>query len=293
MKNLTKPEIVSGNEGYFYTVADGSRLFIYDYQSVKDYHTAIFIIAGITGINHNTEKDIIDILSNNENRVVIIHPRGTGYSEGKLGDIKTIDVFINDFIEIISNDKDYNSKQHKMFLYGHSMSTAVLLAVADKLENINGAILVNPPLKQKKAKGLSPGFWQYVKYAWYYVFAKHKPVVNMAGDPSQIENEEDRKDSENNSTDTLLVKYFSMHYMDEVRKSIQSMPGLCKKADYPLLLIYGMNDNIVDKKGCDLIFENWKHPAKEYVLIENGSHGKSTVKLAKEIIAKWIKDHQA
>jgi pimeloyl-ACP methyl ester carboxylesterase len=170
------------------------------------------------------------------------------------------------------------------------MSTAVLLAVADKLENINGAILVNPPLKQKKVKGMSPGFGQYVKYVWYYLFAKHKPIVNMAGDPSKIENEEDRRDSENNSRDTLLVKFFSMHYMNEVKKLITSMPRLCKKADYPLLLIYGMKDNIVDKIGCDLIFESWKHTYKEYVLIENGSHGKSTVKPAKEIINKWIKN---
>ncbi|MBI5476791.1 MAG: hypothetical protein HY964_08665 [Ignavibacteriales bacterium] len=50
-----------------------------------------------------------------------------------------------------------------------------------------------------------------------------------------------------------------------------------KTADYPLLLINGEKDNIVDKKGCDLIFGNWKHEDKRYVLIENGSHGKSTV----------------
>jgi alpha-beta hydrolase superfamily lysophospholipase len=279
----TLKEMMAKTEELYYTAKDGCKLFVYDYQPVKEYHATIFIIAGITGINHHSEKDIIDILSNNENRIVIIHPRGTGYSDGMRGDIETMDDFINDFVKIISNDKDYNSKQHKIFLYGHSMSTAVLLAVAEKLKNINGAIFVNPPFKQKKAKGMSPGFWQYVKYAWYYVFAKHKPVVNMAGDPSKIENEEDRKDSENNSRDTLLVKFFSMHYMNEVKKLINAMPGLCKKADYPLLLIYGMKDNIVDKKGCDLIFESWKHTDKEYVLIENGSH-------AKEIINKWIKN---
>jgi alpha-beta hydrolase superfamily lysophospholipase len=282
--------MMAKTEYLYYTAKDGCKLFIYEYRPVENYYATIFIIAGITGINHNTENDIIEILSNNENRVAIIHPRGTGYSEGKRGDIETMDVFINDFVEIISNDKDYNSQQHKTILYGHSMSTAVLLVVADKLKNINGAILVNPPLKQKKAKGMSPGFWQYVKYAVYYLFAKHQPIVNMAGDSSKIENEEDRRDSENNSRDTLLVKFFSMHYMTEVRKLINLMPGLCSKADYPLLLICGMKDNIVDKKGCSLIFKEWKHPKKEYQLIENGSYGKSTVKFAKEIITKWIKN---
>ena len=31
-----------------------------------------------------------------------------------------------------------------------------------------------------------------------------------------------------------------------------------KKANYPLLLIYGENDNIVDQKGCKMIFDAWK-----------------------------------
>jgi alpha-beta hydrolase superfamily lysophospholipase len=290
MNIMNKPEIIDINEGFYYKVKDGNKLFFYDYRSMENYKAVIFIIPGITGINHHNEKDIIELLSDNENRVVVIHPRGTGYSDGKRGDIETMEAFINDFVEIISNDKDYLSKQHKLLLYGHSMSTAVLLAVAEKLKNISGAILVNPPLNQKKAKGMSPSFWQYINYARYYLFAKHKPIVNMAGDPSKIENEEDRRDAENNSNDTLLVKYFSIHYMNEVKKLINSMPGLCKKADYPLLLIYGLKDNIVDKKGCDLIYKNWKHPNKEYILIENGSHGKSTVLSAKKIINKWVKN---
>lgn len=62
-----------------------------------------------------------------------------------------------------------------------------------------------------------------------------------------------------------------------------------KTANYPLLLIYGEKDNIVDKKGCDLIYENWMHSNKLYELIANGFHGKSTVTQANEIIEKWIK----
>ena len=54
-------------------------------------------------------------------------------------------------------------------------------------------------------------------------------------------------------------------------------------------LIYGMKDSIVDKKGCDLMYENWKYKNKKYKLIENGSHGKSTVLLAKDIINDWVK----
>jgi alpha-beta hydrolase superfamily lysophospholipase len=289
MKNT--PVMKDKNEGIFFTVKDGHRLFIYDYYPIHHYRSTIFIIAGITGINHNREKDIIDLLSNNENRVVVIHPRGTGYSDGVRGDIKHFNKFMYDFSEIIMHDEDYISKKHKIFLFGHSMSTSVLLAAAEHLSNIAGAILVNPPFIQKKAKGMSPSFWQYIKYAWYYLFAIHKPIVNMAGDPSKIENEEDRNDAEEKLSDTLLVTYFSMYYMSKVRKLMHATLRYCRKANYPLLLIYGMKDNIVDKKGCDFIYKQWKHPNKEYTLIENGSHGKSTVLLAKEIINRWIKSN--
>jgi alpha-beta hydrolase superfamily lysophospholipase len=288
MKNLEKPTKPADCEGYFYQVKDGSKLFVYDFKPIENYKGTIFIISGITGINHTSEEDIIELLSNNENRVVVIHPRGTGYSDGKRGDIKNFTDFINDYSQIISHDRDYQSNEHKLFLFGHSMSTAVLLSVAENLKNVSGAILVNPPYLQKKAKGMSPSFGQYLKYAGYFLFAKHKPIVNMAGDPSKIENNEDRMESEARLKDSLLVKYFSMYIMNESGKLMRSMPKYCERADYPLLLIYGMTDSLVDKKGCDLIFDKWKHPNKKYLLIENGSHGKSTVKLAHEKISNWI-----
>lgn len=291
MKNPVKPDVVDETGGYYFKAHDGLSLFIYDYQPQGKYLSTIFIISGITGINHHSEKDIIDLLSNGENRVVVIHPRGTGYSEGIRGDISHIRLFISDYREIIMNDKDYGSRQHPFYLYGHSMSTAVLMAVATDLKNISGAILVNPPYIQKKAKGMSPTLGQYIKYAFYMIFSKHRPIVNMAGDPSIIENESDRLESEQRLNDPLLVKYFSMYYMNETRRLLNSMLNHSKTADYPLLLIYGMKDSIVDKKGCDLINDNWKNKDKTYKIVENGSHGKSTVLLAKDLIVEWVKKH--
>jgi alpha-beta hydrolase superfamily lysophospholipase len=291
MKNFDKPEIIGKSDGRFYKARDGIQLFIYDYKPMDNYNSTIFIISGITGINHKKEKDIIELLSDNENRVVVIHPRGTGYSDGTRGDISNFNDFINDYSEIIRNDRAYGSKQHKIFLFGHSMSCSVLLAAADSLQNIAGAILVNSPYILKDAKGMSPSFYQYIEYAWYYLFANHTPIVNMAGDPVKIENEEDRKESESRNNDSLLVKYFSMYMMSESKKIMDSMIDYSKTANYPLLIIYGEKDNIVDKKGCDLIYENWKHQNKQYVLIANGSHGKSTVTQSNKIIKKWIKNN--
>lgn len=290
-KNAATPKVPLAERGRFFITEDGCRLFIHTHCPVKNYHCTIYIIAGITGINHDAEKDLIAQLSNGSNRVVTIHPRGTGYSEGKRGDIVPFAAFINDYKEIICNDTDYKSGQHKLFLFGHSMAAAVLLAMAGKLKNISGAILANPPLLRKKARGMSPGIGQYFKYAWYFLFNRHQPVVNMAGDPSLIEDEEDRKESIRRLHDPLLVSYFSMYMMAAAGKLLRSMLRCCKRARYPLLLLYGTKDSIVDKKGCDQIYKNWKHPDKQYVLVQNGTHGKSTITLAKAVIEKWMEEH--
>jgi alpha-beta hydrolase superfamily lysophospholipase len=288
MKNLGCQIPKKNETGSFVTVRDGLKIFVYEYVPVSDFKNTVFIISGITGINHNSEKEIIELLSNNENRVVVIHPRGTGYSDGKRGDISDIMDFIADYSEIIKADRHYTNPNSKLILYGHSMSCAIAIKVAGELEKTDGLILVNPTYKLKSAKGMSPGFGDYLKYICYYFFAPHVPVVNMSGNPSTIENESDRKESELRNNDSLLVKYFSMHYMSESKKAMDAMVKNSQQADYPLLLLYGENDIIVDKAGCDEIYANWKSKNKKYEIISGGSHGKSTLMKGAGIIIKWI-----
>lgn len=290
MKNPERPIFNNSWEGSFITVRDGTKIFIYEYIPPHGYKSTIFIISGITGINHNNEKDIIEKLSDNKNRIVIIHPRGAWYSEGKRGDISNFSDFIEDYIEIIKRDISYQDSKQKIILYGHSMSCAFALAIADKLQKIDGIILINPPYKQKTAKWMSPSVWDYLKYVGYYIFAPHIPIVNMVGEPSEIENEEDKKDSEIRIHDPLLVKYFSIYMMIKSREIMNSMIKYSQKADYPLLLIYGTKDTIVDKAGCDLIYKSWKNKNKKYEIIKNGSHGKSTVLKAAKSIIDWINE---
>jgi len=130
----------------------------------------------------------------------------------------------------------------------------------------------------------------YLKYIGYYLFAPHVPVVNMAGDPSIIVDESDRLESEQRNTDPLLVKYFSMSCMAKSDKIMNAMLDNALQADFPMLLLYGENDNIVDQSGCEEIYSAWKGRNKSYVIIQGGSHGKSTVLNAAEIITKWIEN---
>ena len=287
MKNHVRQSPDNDEEGYFLTVRDGLKIFVSEHIPAGGSKNTIYIISGVTGINHNNEKDIIALLSNSENSVVVIHPRGTGYSEGTRGDVDP-DAIITDYSEIIIRDSSYSSGNKKILLFGHSMSCAFALEVAEKLPEVDGVILVNPPLKLKPARGMSPGLLNYLKYIGYFVFAPHTPVVNMAGDPSLIGDESDRFESEQRNNDPLLVKYFSMRCMAESKKIMNAMINNARQADFPLLLLYGENDNIVDKSGCDEIYSAWKGQDKNYVIIKDGSHGKSTVVKGAEIIAKWM-----
>lgn len=287
VENSVRPAPVNEKGGYFFTARDGSKIFIREYIPVVNPANTVYIMSGITGINHKSEEEIIDILSSDSNRVVVVHPRGTGYSEGERGDTDPGDI-IGDYCEIIKGDNSYLADNEKIFLFGHSMSCAFALEVAVILPGIDGMILVNPPYKLKPAKGMSPGFSDYLKYIVYYVFAPHAPVVNMAGDPSVITDKSDRLESELRNNDSLLVKYFSMRCMSESKKIMDAMSENARVTDFPLLLLYGENDNIVDKSGCDEIFSAWHCDKKSYVIIKDGSHGKSTVVKGAETIAKWI-----
>jgi alpha-beta hydrolase superfamily lysophospholipase len=287
IKNVERPLPENENEGAFYTVTDGTQLFYAVYTPDNVPRKTIYIISGYTGINHITDRDIIEILGNETNRVVTIHPRGTGYSEGRRGDIKKFNLFINDYAEIINNDIRMNIG-NEVILYGHSISTAIACAIGPKLNRINGIILVNPPYEMKRSPGMTPSIPEYIKYGFYMVFAPHTPIVNMGGDPSLIINIEEREEAIQRINDPLIVRYISMYMMNESRKCLESILNYAKEAEYPLLLIYGTEDSIIEKNGCDEIFDNWKHRQKEYLIVENGTHGKLTVLLAESQIREWI-----
>jgi len=226
-----------------------------------------------------------------KNRLFIVGMKSDFYKQ-KFKEILGVDVVgtatIKDYSEIISRDSSYSSGNKKILLYGHSMSCAFALEVAGKVPKVDGVILVNPPIKLKPSRGMSPGLLNYLKYIGYFIFAPHTPIVNMAGDPSLIEDESDRKESEQRNHDPLLVKYFSMHYMTESKKIMDAMVENARQAGCPLLLLYGDKDMIVDKAGCDEIYSSWKGHNKNYEIINGGSHGKSTAIKGAGIITQWI-----
>lgn len=288
MRNPERPTIDGLPPDSFFTASDGARLFFHVRDPGPRSRASVYVISGYTGINHESERDVIDLLCDGSNRIVVLHPRGTGHSEGKRGDVGSFSRFLADFTEFIAADTR-DRAAGKAILYGHSISAAMALEIGLRLRGVDGGILVNPPFVMKPAPGMTPSLFDYARYAAFMLFAPHVPVVDMSGDPSRIENEADRNEARARAVDPLLVKYVSMYMMLSSKRVLDRMAENAERSDYPLLLIRGTEDGIVDEKGCAAIFDSWKHPRKEYRSIENGSHGKSTVILAKRAILSWIR----
>ncbi len=286
VSNQPRPYPQSSNEGAFFTASDGAQLFVHQYPATVQQAATIYLLAGITGINHRSEDDLIQLLASTKNRVVVTHPRGTGYSDGVRGDPGDAARIVQDYSEIILWDQRKNPG--KIILSGHSMSCALALQLATQLPDVAGLVLINPPLKLKAAKGMSPSWTDYVKYGWYYLFAPHTPIVNMAGNPTLIEDPQDRLEAEQRAGDSLLVKYFSMHAMAESQKIMQKMLPNARIANSALLLVCGERDNIIDLEGCDEIYSAWKHSRKEYRRVPDGPHGKKTALFASRWIGSFI-----
>ncbi len=286
MKNPPQPVAPADAHGRFQSMPDGTRIFVYAYSPDKNSHRTIYILAGITGINHLREMDMIRALSGGENRIVVIHPRGTGYSDGPRGDVGNFNEILADYLAVINHD----DKGGKRFLFGHSMSTAMAVAIAGRVRDLAGIVLVNPPIRLKSSPGMTPTTGEYIKYALYYIFAPHTPIVNMAGEPGRIKNAEERQEAEERNHDPLLVKYFSLYCMMNSKKLMDAMIEKSRHCSVPLLLIYGTKDSLVDKSGCDELFVSWKDKRKSYQLIEQGPHGKVTVLKAQETIRDWMKN---
>jgi pimeloyl-ACP methyl ester carboxylesterase len=282
--NLPRPVPAAGTARSFFIANDGTKLFISEYQAEYRDNATIYIIGGITGMNHQRDGDVVAALGGSEYRVMAMHPRGTGYSLGDRGDEST-DELVADHVEWISRDRRVNDK---VVLFGHSMSTAIALAVARQLNELDGIILVNPPYKTKRSPGMSPTFREMMRFIGYFVFARHKPVIDMAGDARRIENTQEANEAAQRACDPFLTRYHSLAAMQSVRRQLKSMHTFAESAHWPLLLIYGNADSLVDRAGVDAIFRAWQTPQKTYLEIEDGPHGKATVLMASAPIREWI-----
>lgn len=241
----------------------------------------VYVAPGITGMNVDTDRDVLDVLARGR-RVVVVFPRGTGRSEGRRGDVD-VGRFVADFVEGVGEPS------RPWFFFGHSMAGAVALAAARRAPP-TGLVLVSPPLRRKAAPGMSPTFREYLRYAAYMVFRPRTAVVNMAGDPARIADPRERAEAAARLADPLLVTHFSLRTMLGVQRLIAAMPQHARALRSPLLLVHGTADGVADVAGSEALLAAWAGPDRQLHRVEGGPHGKDTILGAASVIDAWLRE---
>jgi acylglycerol lipase len=222
----------------------------------------------------------------------ILHPRGTGYSDGVRGDIDDYGLFLDD-LQIGLDRVRETFPGTPVFLLGHSAGATLALEVAAKAKKpLAGLVLVNPAYRMTYGEGMGPSFTDYVVYAFNAVFRRSALTVDMNGNPGAVKNAADREEALAMQRDPLVVRYFSMRYMLAQR---EVMNGCLKNAaaiDAPLLLVQGAEDALVDPRGNDEILAAARTADKVKLVAARGAHGSSAVETIVDELLQWLRSHR-
>ncbi|MDP1823399.1 MAG: alpha/beta fold hydrolase [Archangium sp.] len=219
----------------------------------------------------------------------VLHPRGTGFSDGPRGDLDDYPLFLGDlrqYREVLSA-----RFPGRVFLFGHSAGAALALELAAETQGLAGVVLVNPAWKLVYGKDMGPTFGDYVTYAANFVFRPAALTVDMNRDPSAVAFAEDRAEGEAMQKDPLVVRYFSLRYLMAQSKVMERCPTNAKKLTAPLLMVEGRHDALVDPSGTAELFAAVPGSDKVKLVADEGGHGSSAVETRVASIVEWLSDH--
>ncbi|MCK7511305.1 MAG: hypothetical protein MZV70_49450 [Desulfobacterales bacterium] len=199
-------------------MADGTRIFVYACSPDEDYQRTIYILSGITGINHMKEMDLVRALSGGENRVVVHPPARYRLFRWCAGRRSRLSKKIQaDYLAVINHD-DQSGKRFIALAYSMSHGHG-----GRNRRSSQGSCRsrVGEPayVRLKSSAGMTPTTGEYIKYALYYIFAPHTPIVNMAGDPGRIENAAERREAVERNNDPAAGEVFQPVRHDEFKKA--------------------------------------------------------------------------
>lgn len=224
--------------------------------------------------------------------LMLLHPRGTGYSPGLRGDLDDFQLFLADQREGLARLRS-RVRGRPIFLLGHSVGAALALELAASAEgSLAGLVLVNPAYKLRPSPGMTPSLGDYIRFATSWAFRPAALTVDMNSRPSAIQHAADRAEAEAMQADPLVVRYFSMRFMTAQQQVMRRCPGNAARIEAPLLLLKGAQDALVDPAGSDEILAAAKSYDKSKRVAKSGGHGASAVETEVEAIVQWLQAHR-
>ena len=175
-----------------------------------------------------------------------------------------------------------------VFLLGHSMGGTFALALSAEMETPPaGLVLVNPAYKYRPLKGATPDFGDYLRFAACWIFAPRKPVVDMGGDPSLLEDPDDRAEAVERKASQAVQGLQSMASMTAARKIMTAAPRNAARLSVPGLIVEGKRDLLIDPAGTDEIAAAWGGRDVERIRVD-GAHGRSSTLAGMHVILAWL-----
>jgi alpha-beta hydrolase superfamily lysophospholipase len=254
--------------------------------------SVILMVSGITGVDPEAERGVLEILTKAGSAVVLMQPGRAAWSKGRRGDIDDLRVLLGDYADLCAETARCFPGL-PVVLFGHSMGGAFALATAAAIQErarLAGVVLVNPAYRYRAMKGATPRLWDYLKFAAYALFAPSVPVVDMGGDPARFNDPEDRAEAIERRASLRLTHIFSLRTLIGARKIMAASPVYAGKLDLPLFMVEGGKDRLIDPAGTQAIFKAWEGPEKMLYRSEAAGHGRSAILAALPLLIRWIAD---
>ncbi len=275
--------------------ADGLRIAARDGVSLRVHvrepdgpaRGILLMVPGVTGLDARMEAPVTEPLAAAGFAVYALEPRGTGESGGPRGYAGSASLILDDLGRFAAWGRKRGGGL-PVFLFGHSMGGTFALALAAEMESPPaGLVLVNPAYKYRPLRGATPGFGDYLRFAVYWIFAPRKPVVDMGGDPSLLEDPDDRAEAAERKASPSVQGLQSMASMTAARKIMSAAPRNAGRLAAPVLILEGSRDLLIDPAGTDEIAAAWGGRSIERVRVD-GAHGRSSALAGMEAILGWL-----
>ena len=289
------------------TARDGVLLRGHAWEPADPARGIQLLVPGVTGLDARMETPVTEPLAAAGFAVYALVPRGTGESGGPRGYAGNASLILDDLGRFAAWGRERagalggpsasvtpaapsTGAGLPVFLFGHSMGGTFALALAAEMESPPaGLVLVNPAYKYLPLKGATPGFRDYLRFAVHWIFAPRKPVVDMGGDPSLLEDPDDRAEAVERKASPAVQGLQSMASMSAARKIMVAAPRNAGRLTVPGLILEGTRDLLIDPAGTDEIAAAWGGGRVERIRVD-GAHGRSSTLAGMDAILAWLSE---
>ncbi len=292
LQKLRTNPIAKPQHGYFEN-SGGLKLFYRFFEpQTKDPQKVIIGCHGMAGDGEYFILFADQIVEQTGAMFYMMDYRGHGRSEGRKGDIKKFQYYIDDLKEFI----DFIKQKHpgiSYYLMGESMGGIVSINyIAQNPTEMDGMIEFAPAVKFNLGSFSIKDLFKVIGGLFVYLFSPGARVIYVKGNEALgIRNKiHQQYDWEN----PYHLEKVSVRYLFQLNKYSKKAYKAADKIKIPIIIFQGSEDKAVSVEGVRSFFEKIQSEDKELVLIPKAYHVLFTDPAAGNLWDKlrdWLKNH--